>query len=192
MNHLSSPSRCAAPCATNGTMNDAADTADLFNSLYAELSRMARREVRRSGGQHLAGTGTLVHEAWLDIHRRSALAFEEPGRFLAYAARTMRGLMVDRLRARHTLKRGGGAVVTSLDAHNIDEALRPEPLEHLEHLALAMDELAAVEPHLAEVVDLKYFCGFTLVEIAAMKQVSERTVQRHWDKARMMLRLALA
>lgn len=165
------------------------DTTDLFNTLYAELSRMARREVRRNGGQHLVGTGTLVHEAWLDISGRPVLAFDEPGRFLAYAARTMRGLMIDRLRARHAHKRGGGLVVTSLDTHNIDEALGPESLEPL---TLALEELAAIESELADVVDLKFFCGFTLAEIAAMKQVSERTVQRQWEKARLLLQHALS
>ncbi len=162
----------------------------LFDSLYGELCRLARREVRRSGGQHLVGTGTLVHEAWLGIARRSPLAFEAPGPFLAYAARTMRGLMIDRLRARGAHKRGGGVVVTSLDTQHLDEAPPAEPPD-LARLAEAMEELAAIEPELADVVDLKFFCGFTLEEIAVMKRVSGRTVQRQWEKARLLLQHAM-
>ncbi|MCE4555423.1 ECF-type sigma factor [Pelomonas cellulosilytica] len=161
---------------------------ELFNTLYAELSRLARREVRRSGGQHLVGTGTLVHEAWLDIHQRRSLAFDGPGRFLAYAARTMRGLMVDQLRASRAMKRGGDVVITALDTHHQDEVMRPESMEPLSE---AIDALAALEADLADVVDLRFFCGFTLAEIATMKQVSERTVQRQWEKARLLLQLAL-
>jgi RNA polymerase sigma factor (TIGR02999 family) len=188
MNQSFTPCACAL-AGMRETTATPADTADLFHTLYEELSRMARREVRRHGGQHLVGTGTLVHEAWLDISRRKALAFDEHGRFLAYAARTMRGLMIGRLRARQARKRGGGLVVTSLDTHNVNEALQPVDLDHLTQ---AMDELAAVESDLADVVDLKFFCGFTLAEIATMKRVSERTVQRQWEKARMLLRAALS
>ncbi|RZL39790.1 MAG: sigma-70 family RNA polymerase sigma factor [Rubrivivax sp.] len=163
----------------------------LFASLYEELRRMARREVRRSGWQHLVGTETLVHEAWLDIGKRSRLAFDAPGPFLAYAARTMRGLLIDRLRARSAHKRGGGLVVTSLDTDNID-AVPPSSPDQIDELAEAMEELAALDAGLAEVVDLKFFCGFTLAEIAAMRRVSERTVQRQWEKARLLLRYAMS
>src|SRR2546430_735022 len=82
--------------------------------------RSARREVRRNGAHDVLGTGTLVHEAWLDISWRPALSFEDRGRFLAYAARTMRGLVIDRVRARHAQKRGGGFVITSLDTESAD------------------------------------------------------------------------
>ena len=166
-----------------------ARAAALFTSLYEELRRLARREVRRNGANGYLSTGTLVHEAWLDISARPSLAFDEPGRFMAYAARTMRGLVIDRVRARHAQKRGGGFVITSLDTHNAEQIAQPEVLEGIGE---ALDELAVVEPELAHVVDLKFFCGFTLGEIANMQGVSERTVQRHWEKARMLLHRALA
>ena len=92
----------------------------LFTSLYDDLRRLARREVWRNGAQGVLSTSTLVHEAWLDISQRPPLVFEEPGRFLAYAARTMRGLVIDRVRARHAQKRGGGLIITSLDTHNAE------------------------------------------------------------------------
>lgn len=160
----------------------------LFESLYEDLRRLARREVWRNGARDFVGTRTLVHEAWLEIARRPALAFDEPGRFLAYASRTMRGLVIDRVRARHAHKRGGGLEITTLDTAAAEQALQPE---RLQHVGEALDALAAVEPELAQVVDLKFFCGFTLAEIARMLGVSERTAQRHWEKARLMLHDAI-
>ena len=166
-----------------------APAAVLFTQLYEELRRMARREVRIHGAQEHMSTGTLVHEAWLDIQQRSSLEFEERGRFLAYASRTMRGLVIDRIRARQAQKRGGGLDITSLDTQSAEQLLQPEALPGLSE---AMDEMAALEPELARVVDLKFFCGFTLAEIAVMHEVSERTVQRQWEKARLFLHQALS
>ena len=163
--------------------------AALFTSLYRDLCRLARREVRRNGACDYLSTGTLVHEAWLDIVRRPALSFDEPGPFLSYASRAMRGLVIDRVRARHARKRGGEFVITSLDTHHAEQVAQPEALVGMSD---ALDELAAVEPDLAHVVDLKFFCGFTLAEVARMKGVSERTAQRQWEKARLFLHRALA
>ena len=159
-------------------------TEALFTSLYKDLRRLARREVRRHGAGDVLSTDTLVHEAWLNIHTRPALDFDEPDRFLAYAARAMRGLVIDRVRSRYTQKRGGGVVITSLDTLNADQVEQPETLEGIGE---ALEELEAVDPELAQVVDLKFFCGFTLAEVASMKGVSERTVQRQWEKARLLL-----
>jgi len=161
----------------------------LFTALYDELRRLARREVRRGGARDYVSTGTLVHEAWLSLGDREKLSFEDPAKFLAYAARAMRGLVIDRVRAQHAQKRGGHFVITSLDTEHAEQVANPEALDGI---AEALDELAAVEPGLAEVVDLKFFCGFTLGDIANMKGISERTVQRQWDKARMLLHRALA
>ena len=174
------------PQATHRTIAD--PSAALFTELYDDLRRMARRQTRRSGIHDFVSTGTLVHEAWLDISRRPALAFAEPGRFLAYAARTMRGLLIDRVRARHAQKRGGGLMITAFDTASAEQVVEPDILERISD---ALDELATVDAELAHVVDLKFFCGFTLVEIAAMEGVSERTVQRNWGKARLLLHRAL-
>ena len=164
-------------------------TEALFTSLYKDLQRLARREVRRNGAHDVLSTGTLVHEAWIDISRRPTRDFDQPGRFLAYAARTMRGLVIDRVRARHAQKRGGDMLITSLDTLNADQAVQPESLADIGE---ALDDLEQVDPDLAHVVDLKFFCGFTLSEIAVMQGVSERTAQRRWDKARLLLHSALS
>jgi RNA polymerase sigma factor (TIGR02999 family) len=104
---------------------------------------------------------------------------------MGYAARVMRSLIIDHVRRRQAQKRGGLFEITALDTGI--EAASP-PAADLETLHEALEALGAVEPRLALVVDLKFFCGFSFVEIAAMQGVVERTVRRDWDKARAFLR----
>lgn len=163
----------------------------LFGALYRELRGVARRELARSGPVGSLGATSLIHEAYLDIARREGMAFPDRARFLTYAARVMRGLIIDGLRRRQTWKRGSGFEITSLDGRDMGDAIPAGEAEDIERLGQALDELAAVEPEIAHVVDLKFFCGFTFTEIANLRGVSERTVQRHWDKARIYLRHAL-
>lgn len=162
----------------------------LFAALYRELRGLARRELARSGPGAALGATSLLHEAYLDIAQREGMAFPDRARFLTYAARVMRGLIIDGLRRRQARKRGGGFDITSIDGKDVGDAA-PGDAEDIERLGQALDELAAVEPEIAYVVDLKFFCGFTFTEIANLRGVSERTVQRHWDKARIYLRHAL-
>jgi RNA polymerase sigma factor (TIGR02999 family) len=162
-----------------------------FAALYRELRGLARRELARSGPGSTPGATSLLHEAYLDIAQREGLAFPDRARFLAYAARVMRGLIIDGLRRRQARKRGGGFELTSIDGKDLGDAALPGDAEEIERLGHALDELAAVEPEIAHVVDLKFFCGFTFTEIASLRGSSERTVQRHWDKARIYLRHAL-
>jgi RNA polymerase sigma factor (TIGR02999 family) len=145
---------------------------------------MARRELSRRGGAITLGATTLLHDAYLDISGREGTAFPDRNRFMAYAARVMRGLIIDYARSRQAQKRGGQFEITSLRTE-IAEAV-PDAA-NLSRLSDALDELAAVDPRLARVVDLKFFCGFSFAEIAAMTAVSERTAQRDWDKARIYL-----
>ncbi len=163
----------------------AADT--LFAALYTDLHRMARREVYLRGGHAALSPTTLLHEAYLNISARETMQFPDRHRFMAYAARVMRGLVIDKARRRQAVKRGGAFAITALDtsmAAATDEA-------DLQRMSDALDELAVVDAAAAEVVDLKFFCGFSFVEIAAMRGVSERTVQRQWEKARLYLHRAL-
>ena len=162
----------------------------LFGALYRELRGVARRELARSGPGAALGATSLLHEAYLDISQREGVDFPDRARFLTYAARVMRGLIIDGLRRRQAWKRGSGFEITSLDGKDMSDAASGE-VEEMERLGRALDELAAVEPEIAQVVDLKFFCGFTFTEIANLRGVSERTVQRHWDKARIYLRHAL-
>lgn len=165
------------------------DAEALFSTLYGELHRMARRELARRGRNMTLGATTLLHEAYLGMSGRSGMEFPDQARFMAYAARTMRGLIIDHVRRRYAHKRGGLFELTPLDT---TIAGRVAGADDLQQISDVLDELAAVEPALAEVVDLKFFCGFSFAEIAAMRGVSERTVQRHWEKARLYLHHAMS
>ena len=156
----------------------------LFATLYGELHRLAQSHLHRSAGPLTLGATTLLHETYLNIASRDELAFPDRARFLAYASRAMRGLVIHYLRTRNARKRGGELTFTSLD-----EARAQPAEEHADLLALsaALDGLAALDPPLAELVDLKFFSGFSFADIAGLRGVSERTVQRDWAKARLIL-----
>jgi len=156
----------------------------LFNALYSELHGLARRELARRGYPASLGVTTLLHEAYLDISARDGASFPDEARFMGYAAQVMRGIIIDYARNRMALKRGGEFAITSLEG---DHFANPSEDYQLSSIGDALDQLAKVEPELAEVVDLKFFCGFTFSEIAGMQRISERTVQRRWEKARIYL-----
>ncbi|MGH8496420.1 MAG: ECF-type sigma factor [Gammaproteobacteria bacterium] len=168
---------------------DVADSGDeaahqqLFRILYQELHRIAECELRRSGGSTLSPT-TVLHEAYIAISGRQSCKFADRARFMAYASRAMRGLIIDHARNRRALKRGGAVHFTSLRA---DIGEQTAGSADLERIGEAVEALGSVDERLAQVVDLKFFCGFSFAEIAAMHGMSERTVQRDWDKARILL-----
>ena len=161
----------------------------LFGTLYAELHRLARREVYRQGPVGGLGATTLLHEAYLSMSGREGAVFADRARFMAYAARVMRGLIIDDVRRRRSEKRGGLFDITSLSMDHSESIITPQSLLMISD---ALDELTDVEPALAEVIDLKFFCGFSFAEIAAMRGVSERTIQRSWEKGRLYLHNAIA
>ena len=165
-------------------------TDELFTALYQELHRLAEHNLRRAGSTVTLGTTTLLHEAYLNIAGREHLAFAERSRFLAYASRAMRGLVIDYVRSRRAKKRGRQFEITLAD----DEPSSGEPMQNaseLERLGEALDELGQFEPALAELVDLHFFCGVSFAEIAALRGVSDRTVRRDWRKTRLLLHDAL-
>ena len=164
------------------------DAGSLFSTMYSELHRMARRELAKRGGGVAIGATTLLHEAYLDISKRARATFPDRHRFMAYAARVMRGVIIDHVRNRHAQKRGGQVEITALGT---DVPQVAADHEQLSRISEAVDALASVEPRLAQVVDLKFFSGFSFAEITAMQGVSERTVQRDWEKARIFLYRAL-
>lgn len=162
-----------------------AGTDELFALLYQELYRLAEIQLRRGGNDLTLGTTTLLHEAYLSLAGRGGTQFPDRPRFLAYASRAMRGLVIDYTRRRQARKRGGEFQIIGSAAGAAAEGSAPEA--DLERLGDALDALAKVDPALVELVDLHFFSGFGLGEIAAMRQVSERTVQRDWRKARLLL-----
>jgi len=154
----------------------------LFASLYAELRQLAERQLRRNAGAPVSPT-TLLHEAYLGMRGRDAV-FPDRERFIGYAARVMRGLIIDFVRDRRALKRGGDFHFTQLPTQ-VPELDKDET--DLSRISEALDELAVRDAKLAELVDLKYFCGYTFDEIAAQRGTSIRTVKRDWEKARACL-----
>lgn len=156
----------------------------LFTHLYNELHRLAQRELRRNAQLTMSPT-TLLHETYVNLSERQACIFPNRGSFLVYASRAMRGLLIDYIRRRQADKRGGRFVITTLPTEGPAET---EADGSLEGISEALDALAAVEPRLAQVVDLRFFCGFSFAEIAGVLDISERTAQRDWNKARILLR----
>jgi RNA polymerase sigma factor (TIGR02999 family) len=165
------------------------DPCALSATLYDELHRVAQRELRRGGPTLTLSATTLLHEVYLDVHERHGVMFPDRARFIAYASRAMRGLIVDYSRSRQALKRGAGFELTSLPTDISDLGV---DCAELQRLSDAVEQLEAVDTRLAEVVDLKYFSGFSLADIAALWRVSERTVQRDWRKARLFLHQCLS
>jgi RNA polymerase sigma factor (TIGR02999 family) len=166
------------------------DSRRLFETLYAELHRLARRELnKRRGPIGALGVTTLLHEAYLKMSGSDEPVFTDRARFMTYAARVMRGLIIDDVRRRHSHKRGGLFHITSLGAEHGDE---PADSRTLSKIGDVLDELARIEPELAEIIELKFFCGLSFAEIAAMRGVSERTIQRSWEKGRLYLHHAIA
>jgi RNA polymerase sigma factor (TIGR02999 family) len=157
----------------------------LFDVLYSELHRLAARELSRQGAPPVSVSATtLLHEAYLSMASAGGPTFPDRSRFMAYASRVMRGLIIDHARSRRAQKRGGQFHLTSIDAEAEENAIDERELTRIGD---ALDELAGINRALAEIVDLKFFCGFSFAEIAAMRHVSERSAQRMWEKARIYL-----
>lgn len=155
----------------------------LFSALYVELHSLARRELARQGLPISLGATTLLHQAYIEMASKDEALFLQRAAFMGYAARVMRGLIIDYARRNSAQKRGGLFQITTF----VEEECQAVDDRQLSKISDALDELAKAEPALAQIVDLKFFCGFSFAEIAAMQNLSERTLQRHWEKARIYL-----
>ena len=180
-----------SPLIQSADAGNAESQRELFRVLYAELRAVARRELARIGGGATLGPTAVLHEAYLQLSQRQGLEFPDQARFMAYAAQAMRGLVIDYARRRQAQKRGGGFEITALPTDIPAAETTAVDADQLERLSAAIDALAAHDSGLAELVNLKYFSGFSFIEIAALSHVSERTVLRHWEKARIFLHLTL-
>jgi RNA polymerase sigma factor (TIGR02999 family) len=161
----------------------------IFTLLYPDLEAMARSRLRRGERVTMADTGALVHESWLRLHQAGSLGFENRGHFLAHAARVMRSVITDIARRSHAERRGGDLARVTLDTA-FGEALAAGDPDVLD-VAEAIDALAALDPRLAQVVEMRWFAGLTEVDIASALGLTERTVRRDWEKARAFLTVAL-
>jgi RNA polymerase sigma factor (TIGR02999 family) len=157
----------------------------LFPLLYTELRRLARSRLS-SGGRHtLLDTSALVNEAFLRMQRDGGVALNDREHFMAYAATTMRSIIIDFVRRRSADRRGGGAEHITLDTRAA-QALGGNNDEIL-HVHEALQTLAEVDPRLVRVVEMRYFVGLSDVEIGAALGVTDRTVRRDWERARLLL-----
>ena len=154
----------------------------LFGALYSELRRLSQYHLSRSAAQLSMSATTLLHDAYLAVAERDTL-FHTRAQFISYAGRVMRGLIVDQVRYRSALKRRPECSLPQ------DADIPMSVPDDLEILTIngALDKLSQVDSALSDVVTLRFFCGFSLAEIARMQDISERTVQRSWEKARLYL-----
>ena len=166
------------------------DTLDrLMPVVYDHLRVIARKQLGvRDGGGTLSTTG-LVHEAYLKLVDQSRVAFGDRAHFFALASVAMRHILVDRAKARLTHKRGGAFQRVTLEKVQVASDDQPEALLDIND---ALDRLAIVEPRLARVVECRFFGGLSEEETAEALEITTRTVQRDWAKARMLLRRALS
>ena len=161
----------------------------LCQALYPELRRIAHLRLRRSFPGPDLGTTMLVNECYLKLRGAERLDATDRAHFFAYTATAMRSIIVDIARAHGTERRGGQAQHVTLDDeyHGSDAAGEAQILRVHEALA----EVAGVDARLARLIEMRYFGGFDDAEIASALDLSERTVRREWQKARMLLALAL-
>jgi len=155
--------------------------------LYRELQVLARRQLGGQKDGTLNTTG-LVHEVWLRLVGQTRASYSDRAHFFAYAASTMRSIVIDHTRQRLARKRGGDWQRVT-DLNEIPGELRLD--EDLLDLDDALRKLEAAEPRLAQLVELRYFAGLAETEIATLQERSERSVRRDWHKARLFLLGAL-
>ena len=158
---------------------EAADRA--YAALYPELLKIARSRLRVHGHQTLLDTEALVHESFLRFVAADKLGITDRKHFFAYAAKTMRNIVTDFARRRLAERRGGAAERVTLNTEALG-ALKDEG--SVLDVDQALHDLEALEPRLAQVVEMRYFGGYTDAEIAAALGITDRTVRRDWDKAR--------
>ena len=158
---------------------------DLFTLVYAELRRIAERQLRGERVEHTLCTTALVHEAWFELSKLNRIQWQSRAHFLALASQAMRRVLIDYAVARNTQKRGGGRPVQSID----DDALAVVQ-EHAPELILldeALQRLAAINERHARIVECRFYGGMSVDETAEALEISPATVKRDWTLARAWL-----
>ncbi len=161
---------------------------DYFSAYYDDLRQLAHHRLQRNETITLLDTTALVHESYLRFLKAGRVEIPDRCRFVAFAAHVMRSIIVDLVRRRHAERRGGANQRITLDT---ESAQARSPEDEVIRLNDALDELAKVDERLVKVVEMRYFGGLEEREIAETMGVTDRTVRRHWEKARLLLSLAL-
>jgi RNA polymerase sigma factor (TIGR02999 family) len=156
--------------------------------VYADLRRIARRFLRGERPDHTLQPTALANEAYLRLFGAPFPGIGSPAEFFAAAARTIRRILIEHARARGSSKRGGGRERVELDTGTGGPAAEPPATDdRLIQLDAALARLAAVDPGKARIVDLRFFGGFSVAEVAQLLDSSERTIAREWRTARAFL-----
>ena len=166
----------------------------LFAQAYGELRKLARARLRDGGRNTYLQTTSLVHEAYLRIADTGGpLRAQNRRAFFSYASRVMRSVIVDAVRERRAVCHGGDVELLALDTVGLAQLPSAEPEAEVEVMQIheALLALEQAEPRLAQVVEMRYFGGYTEAEIAHTLELNERTVRRDWEKARLILMQAL-
>jgi RNA polymerase sigma factor (TIGR02999 family) len=173
------------------TEGDRAALDEVFASLYPDLRRVAHARLHSQGRADSMNTTMLVHESFMRLVNASGLRLEDRRHFFAYAAKTMRNVIIDAAREHLAERHGGGAEHVPIGGEDGTDVADPRASEELLRVNDALLELETLDPELVQVVEMRYFGGYSEQEIAEMQGVTERTVRRRWDKARAWLYVAL-
>jgi RNA polymerase sigma factor (TIGR02999 family) len=157
----------------------------LFALLYPELRDLAHQRIRRMDNRTVLDTTSLVHESYLKLLNGGRLNVANRSHFLAYAARVMRSVVVDFVRQAQAQQRGGGQLHVTLNSNVVDSL--ESPADEIIHLHEFLDELKKVDERLVSVVEMRYFAALDNAEIAQCLGITDRTVRRDLEKARLLL-----
>lgn len=166
---------------------DAEAFSRLVERCYASLRRVARAQLRRGRPDGL-DTTALVHDAYLKMAAGAGVHARDGEHFLAVAARAMRQVVIDEVRARRASKRGAGERELTLRTSLV---LLAEPEPDVVRVHAALERLERLDPRLARIVELRIFAGLTEAEVASALSISARTAQRDWRRAKAWLEVAL-
>lgn len=174
-----------APATQDGDTHERDSVHALFPALYSELRRLARSRLADGGRHTLLDTSSLIHEAYLRMQRGGGVEVKDREHFLAYAATTMRSVVIDFVRRRSAERRGGAAEHVTLNTAAAESLGASDD----EILAVhnALETLGKIDQRLVQVVEMRYFAGLTDAEIGAVLGLTDRTVRRDWERARLML-----
>jgi RNA polymerase sigma factor (TIGR02999 family) len=162
----------------------------LFVAVYQQLRRLAHSRLHGGGRNTVLDTTALVHESYLRLVQTGELTFEDQRAFFGYASRVMRSVIVDTARARMAERRGGDAQKTALSTDLVGDLQQDE--QGIVQVHEALQELERADARAAQMVEMRYFGGYSDKEVALALDVTERTVQRDWEKAKMLLRVILS
>ncbi len=169
-------------------VSDSQDHEELFRELYLDLKSQARGRMARENPSNTLNATALVHEAWLRLQQSGPERWRDRSQFFAAASEAMRRILVDAARRRNAAKRGGGVADVPLDGLEL-----PDDVDHQQLLEVneVLENLEKVEPVRAQIVKMRFYCGMENEEIAAILEVSEKTVRRHWLAAKVWLYRAI-